>query len=188
MSGHTGGDVRAFIIPLVRAALALAAGIVVTFAQDHSAPFGLAVFGAWALAAGLLIGALQLRFEADRLTRLLGVIQAVVTAVAGILALTVGGGLAFLLVIVSAWAAITGFLELYAGYRARGRSAAARDWLMFGGFTAVLALVFLLLPPNVVVSVGILGAYWIILAVFAAIAAFSLKWAPSRQGTGVDAA
>ena len=64
------------------------------------------------------------------------------------------GGLPFLLYLVSVWAAVTGFVELFAGLRARGRTPAARDWIAVGGFTALLAIVFLLLPPDAVTAVG----------------------------------
>jgi len=41
----------------------------------------------------------------------------------------------------------------------------------------VLSLAFLLLPPHAVVSVGLLGAYLVIIGVYLVIAGFSLLWA-----------
>ena len=96
------------------------------------------------------------------------------------LALTLtAGGLGFFLYIVSVWAAVTGFLELYTGIRVRGRGQVARDWLVVGSFTAILALVFLLLPPHAVVAVGLLGAYLVITGVYLVIAGVSLSSAPA---------
>ncbi|MFC6356250.1 DUF308 domain-containing protein [Luethyella okanaganae] len=173
-AAHTAPE---WIVPLVRAILAVVPAVVITFSPDHSPESGLIVFGCWALATGLVVGALSLRRFGDRVSRSLFAANGVITTAAGILALGLfGGGLGFFLYLVTVWAALTGFLELYAGLRVRGRSTSSRDWLTAGGLTAVLAIVFLLLPPNAVVAVGLLGAYLVILAVFLGIAAFSLKW------------
>jgi uncharacterized membrane protein HdeD (DUF308 family) len=89
---------------------------------------------------------------------------------------------------VAVWAAVTGILELLAGLRLRGRTAAARDWIAAGALTALLALVFVLLPLDPVTAVGLLGAYLVVLGVLLLIGGFSLKWAAAGPvGTG-DAA
>jgi uncharacterized membrane protein HdeD (DUF308 family) len=175
-------------VPVVRGLLALVPAAVITFSQNHSPEFGLLVFGAWAIVAGLVVGALSMRLVADRGIRSLFVVTAVVTVVAGILALSVPGGLPFLLYLVSVWAAVTGFVELFAGLRARGRTAAARDWIAAGGLTAVLAIVFLLLPPDAVTAVGLLGGYLVILGVYLVIGGLSLKWAaaPGAATSGTE--
>lgn len=172
---------RYWVAPVVRGLLALVPAAVITFSPNHSAGFGLVTFGAWAVVSGLVVGALSLRLIEDRGIRSLFAINAVVTVVAGLLALTVPGGLPFLLFLVSAWAAVTGFVELYAGLRGRGRTAAARDWIVSGAFTAILAIVFLLLPPDTVTAVGLIGAYLVILGVYVLIGGFSLKWAASAD-------
>ncbi|GAA1957728.1 HdeD family acid-resistance protein [Agromyces allii] len=172
---------RYWVAPVVRGLLALVPAAVITFSQDHSASLGLVAFGAWAVVSGLVVGALSLRLIEDRGIRSIFAINAVVTVVAGLLALTVPGGLAFLLFLVSAWAAVTGFLELYAGLRGRGRTPAARDWIAAGGFTAILAIVFLLLPPDTVTAVGLIGGYLVILGVYLLIGGFSLKWAAAAD-------
>ncbi|HZW41083.1 MAG TPA: DUF308 domain-containing protein, partial [Agromyces sp.] len=127
-------------VPVVRGILALVPTVVVTFSPNHSPAFGLIVFGVWAVVSGLVVGALSLRSTVERGIRSLFAVNAVVTVVAGILALTVPGGLPFLLYLVSVWAAVTGIVELFAGVRARGHSPAARDWIAVGAFTALLAL------------------------------------------------
>ena len=175
-----------WVVPVVRGLLAAVAAVVITFSQNHSPEFGTLVFGVWAVASGLIVGALSLRLVTARGIRSLFAINAVVTVVAGLLALTVpGGGLPFLLYLVSVWAAITGFVELFAGLRARGREAAARDWIAVGALTAILAIVFLLLPPDAVTTVGLLGGYLVIVGVYLVIGGFSLKWAaaPVEPGT-----
>jgi uncharacterized membrane protein HdeD (DUF308 family) len=177
-----------WVVPVVRGLLALVPAAVITFSQNHSPAFGLLVFGVWATVAGLVVGALSMRLMADRGIRSLFIVTAVVTVVAGLLAVSVPGGLPFLLYLVSVWAAVTGFVELYAGLRVRGRTASARDWIAAGGLTAVLAIVFLLLPPDAVTAVGLLGGYLVILGVYLVIGGFSLKWAaaPGAAASGTE--
>ncbi|HEY1105129.1 hypothetical protein MUN74_09100 [Agromyces endophyticus] len=177
-----------WVVPVVRGLLAIVPAAAITFSQNHSAGFGLIVFGAWAVVSGLVVGALSLRLLDGRGIRSLFAIIAVVTVVAGLLALTVPGGLPFLLYLVSVWAAVTGFVELYAGLRTRGRSPVARDWIAVGAFTALLALVFLLLPPDAVTAVGLLGGYLVIVGVFLVIGGLSLKWAANQTADGAPAA
>lgn len=177
-----------WVVPVVRGAFAVVPGVAIAFSQDHSAALGLLVFGVWALVSGLVVGALALRDSTVPGIRSLFAVNAVATVTAGILALTVPGGLAYLLYLVSVWAAVTGFVEIYAGLRSRGRTPAARDWIAAGAFTALLAIVFLLLPPDAVTAVGLLGAYLVILGVYLVIGGFSLKWAaaPHRAAAGTE--
>lgn len=169
---------RYWTVTIGRAVLALVPAVIITFSRDHSATFGLVVFGSFALLSGLLIIVLSWRTLSASQGRMLFAVQGVVGVVAGALALAFNaGGLGFFLYLVSVWGAVVGFMELYSGIRVRGRVASARDWMLVGAFTAVLALVFLLLPPHVVVSVGLLGAYLVILGVYLIIAGLSLKWA-----------
>ena len=175
-----------WVVPVIRGLLAAVAAVVITFSPNHSPEFGSLVFGVWAVISGLVVGALSLRLVTARGIRSLFAINAVVTVVAGLLALTVpGGGLPFLLYLVSVWAAVTGFVELFAGLRARGTVAGARDWIAVGALTALLAIVFLLLPPDAVTAVGLLGGYLVIVGVYLIIGGFSLKWAaaPAESGT-----
>lgn len=175
---------RYWTVPVVRAALALVPAAIITFTADHAAQFGLLVFGAFALASGLFLAGMSWRTLGDPRERRLFAVQGAVGVVAGALALALnGGGLGFFLYLVTVWAAVTGFLELYSGIRVRDRSASARDWLVVGGLTAALSLAFLLLPPNAVVAVGLFGAYLVIVGVYLVIAGLSLKWASADAPT-----
>ncbi len=177
-----------WVVPVVRGLLALVPAAVITFSPNHSPELGLLVFGAWAIASGLVVGALTLRLIDDRGIRSLFLVTAIATVAAGLLAVTVPGALPFLLYLVSIWAAVTGFVELYAGLRARGRTSAARDWIAAGAFTAILALVFLVIPLDAVTAVGLLGGYFVILGVYLVIGGFSLKWAvaPGAAASGSE--
>ena len=194
-------DARYWLIPLVRAVIALGVAVAITFSADHSAPVGFLAFGAFALLSGLAIALLAARVTRPSVERSFSIAQGAVGVAVGVasFALTTSGT-AVLLFIVSAWAAITGFFELYLGIRSRGRLAQSRDWVFVGALTAVFAVVVLLIPSGFeqaftgpdevervltasVVLVGIIGAYAAIVGVYLAIAGLSLKWAarPSSE-------
>jgi uncharacterized membrane protein HdeD (DUF308 family) len=184
---------------LLRALPALALAAFITFSSDHSPTLGLAAFGVFAIVSGLVLAGLggrALRGPAARI-RTSAIAQGALTVVAGVAALLArDGGVLVLLYVVSVWAAVTGFLELVAGLRSRGRVPGATDAVTAGGLTVVLAVAFLLVPPDLVVqyggveqregqltapvvAVGLLGAYAAIVGVFLVIAALSMKWGTS---------
>jgi uncharacterized membrane protein HdeD (DUF308 family) len=189
--------VAPWVLTVARALTALVLGLAITFTGGHSAGFGLVAFGVFGVVAGavLLAGSL-LALAAP--TRGSFVVQGVVTLVAGIAALVVvasaseGGDVIVLVGIVSAFAVVTGALELVAGLRARGRDRSARDWILTGVLTVVLGVAFLVVPPGYtqslggiqnitgtltasVVLVGLLGAWGILVGVLQAISAVSLR-------------
>ena len=55
-----------------------------------------------------------------------------------------------------------------------------------GAFTALLALVYLVLPLDPVSAVGVLGGYFVIVGVYLVIGGFSLKWAAAPAATGTE--
>jgi uncharacterized membrane protein HdeD (DUF308 family) len=169
-------------VPLARAVPAGILGLYVTFSADHSARLGLVLFGAFALVSGVILLLLRGRFP-DRVVRGNFLVQGILAALLGALALVFnGGGLGLLLLLLPAFMAITGFLELYSGLRWRRHATAkqgligARDLLAVGAFTAAMALVFLLIPQDSVLAIGLLGAYCVLLCVYLAIGGLSLKW------------
>jgi len=170
---------RYWVVPAVRALIALAIAAVVTFTRDaHTAQFGLIVFGFFAVADGLATSVLTLLFSSRGLTRTLFAVQGGIGVVAGVVALALnGGGLGLYLYLVTVWAALTGVLELYSWVRERRRDAAARDWLITGALTAILALVLLLVPADAVLAIGLFGAWAVIVGVFQGIGAASLRTA-----------
>lgn len=181
-------------VPIVRALPAAAFALVITFSADHSARFGLLTFGVFAIATGILITVMAAVRLAGSRVRSFVLAQGVMTVAAGVLSLVVNdGGVRYLFFVVTAFAAITGFLELYSGLRSRGRFVGSGDWVTVGVLTAAAALVFLLVPPAFtqnfrgpdgvtrvldasVVAVGLLGAYGAIVAVYLVIAGLSARW------------
>lgn len=188
---------RFWPVQLARAVPALVVGLLITFSADHSVAFGLIVFGAFALATGLIIGWGAFRLE-GRILRAVSIGHSIVAVLTGIAAMffnATGAGTLFM--IVMTFAAVTGFLELYQGLRARGTLAEARDWVTVGALTAVLAIAVLLVPADYaapwsvvdkgvtasgvltsqIVVVGIIGAYAFLIGVYLVIAGLSARWA-----------
>jgi uncharacterized membrane protein HdeD (DUF308 family) len=181
---------------LLRALPAIVVAIVITFNADHSARLGLVTFGVLALGGGAVVLLGALRALPAGVVRWCFVLQGAVGIVVGAIALSsVGAGLPFLLLLLSAFCVLTGFLELYSGVRSRGRDASARDWIFVGALTVLFAIVALVVPADYsqpftgpdnveraltasIVIVGLLGAYSAILGVYLVIAGLSLKWAP----------
>ncbi len=168
---------RYWVVPAARAIAALALTAVITFTRDtHTAAFGLIVFGVFAVVDGLVTAGLSIPFAPRGVTRILFAVQGCIGVIAGVLALSLAGsGLGLFLYLVTVWAALTGFLELYNGLRNRGKDAAARDWLVTGVLTAVLAITFLLIPADAVLAIGLLGTWAVVVGVFQGIGAASLR-------------
>ncbi|MCU1412212.1 MAG: hypothetical protein JWR04_2919 [Rhodoglobus sp.] len=178
---------------------------VITFSSDHSAPLGLVTFGIYAVVVGAVLTASALRLGSKGVVRSVTFAQGILSILAGIVSLAIpSAGLPFFVFLLTAFAAITGFLELYLGLRSRGRSSSSRDWVFVGALTALLAIVVLLVPPGFsqsftgpdevqrvltasVIVVGTLGAYWAILGVYLVIAGLSLRWATSAAAVKAGA-
>jgi uncharacterized membrane protein HdeD (DUF308 family) len=190
----------AWILSAGRAFVALALGLVITFTTGHTAAFGLVAFGVFAVTSGLWLAAGTFGPKAEPMTRAAFRAQAVVTIVAGIAALVLpGGGIGYLIWIVSGWAIVTGALELVSGIRARRRATAWVDRVTVGALTLLLGAVVLVIPPDIadrfigekdvegmltspIIIVGVLGGWAIVTGVLLAIAAASPKQAPARSG------
>ena len=181
-------------VPLLRAIAAVLLAGAVTFLQDHSVTIGLTGFGGYAALSGAIILVMSVRLLWPGVPRRFFIAQGSITVAAGVVALIFSdGGLPFFLFLLSAWAAVTGFLELFSGLRSRSRSVLARDWVFVGALTALFSVVVLLVPPDLqqqftgpdgvervltasVIVVGALGAYCAVIGIYLVIAGLSLKW------------
>lgn len=199
------GAPDSWVAPLARAVPAIVLGVAITFSQDHSVTLGLTAFGLFGVVTAAVL--LASAFRADRSIRGVAWMHGIVTAVAAISALvSPSHELGVFVLIVSAWAIVTGALETVNGIRFRRTRPAGRDWLASGVLTLALGLLFLILPQDfaddygfedkgVVVSgtvtsditlVGVLGAWAFILGALLAIAAISLR-SSRPQPVEVDA-
>ena len=198
-----------WFLGLSRAIPAVVLTIVITFSADHSARLGLVAFGAYAIASGLATAIVAATRVASGTVRLIVLCQAAVALVTGGAALAVpGGGYAYFVLVLSAYAAVCGFLELYLGgrswrqsstrpsVRSSAPSSVARDWMFVGALSVALAVTAFVIPANFnqpfsvegvsgavtasVALVGVFGAYLAIVGIFLAIASFSLKWSATQ--------
>jgi uncharacterized membrane protein HdeD (DUF308 family) len=185
--------VAAWIAQLARGILALALGIAITLTLDHSPVFGLLTFGAFAVLSGVVLLVATLRGAYAARMRAGFLAQAVATLAAGVLALAVpGGGVAYLAIVVGAWAIVTGLLEGTSGILSRRLVPLARDWILTGALTVVLGVVAFALPPDFVqafagergnsgtltssvILVGVLGAWAILVGVLQVISAVTVR-------------
>ncbi|MCY7411713.1 MAG: hypothetical protein LH471_01530 [Salinibacterium sp.] len=190
-------DSMPWFLGLSRAVPAVILALAITFSADHSARLGLTAFGAYAVISGLAIAIVAVTRAGTGTVRLVVLCQAAVAVVTGGAALAVmNGGYAYFVLLLSAYAAVCGFLELYLGARSWRRStrhsSVARDWMFVGGLSVALAITALVIPANFnqpysvegvqgavtasVALVGVFGAYLAIIGIYLAIGAFSLKW------------
>jgi uncharacterized membrane protein HdeD (DUF308 family) len=178
--------VSAWVLPALRAVVALAAGFTITFTAAHSATFGLVAFGLFGVVAGAVVLAGSLGSRADRASRGLFLTQGIVTVLAGIAALALpAAGVHYLVFVVSAWAIVTGALELVSGIRARRRLPVARDWIILGGLTLALAIAFLVVPPDYNQTLGgieqVKGQLTASVVLVGMFAALESSWHPDRR-------
>jgi uncharacterized membrane protein HdeD (DUF308 family) len=138
-----------WLFAVIRAVPLATLAVVIAFTSNHAPAFGLLVFGAFGIVTGLVLGLLAwFRLRASG-ARPFFIAQAAVTLAFGVLALVFRtGGVPYVFFLFTAFAIITGFLELASGVRARRRFVAARDWMTIGGLTVLVAIAFLLVPPG----------------------------------------
>jgi uncharacterized membrane protein HdeD (DUF308 family) len=167
---------------VTRATIALVAGLTVTFSANHSPFFGLIVFGIFAALTGFATVIIPSDIPTDRA---LAITRGVVSCTVGACALALCTGTAdFYVFLVSSWAAAVGFLEVYAGLRARPSTVASRDATIIGGLTAILALVLVLIPADPVLAIGLFGVFVMLLGTHSMIAGLSLRWAVANREGG----
>ncbi|WP_091228128.1 acyl-CoA synthetase [Microbacterium sp. 3J1] len=197
---------RAFTVrhvQLLRALFAAAAAVMITFSPDHSAAVGLSVFSGFVLTTALvLILAAWLVFPAGERW------PSIVLALLGVVAGMTAGVPAWrtddlFFVVVIAWAAATGLVELIVGLRARrSGDPAARDSITVGAFGLLLAIVLLAIPAGfvqpyaiegageftltgIILGVGMFGGYAAIVAVFLGIAGLTPKRVDAADAAAV---
>lgn len=187
-------DARYWPVPILRAIPFLVLGMVITFVNNHSAVIGMTVFGATTLAGGLALGLGSWKWLSDPSSRTLALVQGAVGVIFGAVALSFStGGLPMLVALVTGWALLSGVLELVTGLRRRRTSGLARDWMLLGGITVLLAVIYLIVPTDYskelggiekirgtltssTILVGLVGAYGALVGIFLVIQGLSLKW------------
>jgi uncharacterized membrane protein HdeD (DUF308 family) len=175
---------RNWWVVLFRGLAGIIFGLITLFAPDISLTALVLVFGAYALADGVLamISAIRWRGETDRwwvilLEGLAGVAAGVITLFwPGITALT-------LLYMIAAWALLTGALEIAAAIRLR--KVIAGEWLLVlsGIVSIVFAALLALFPAAGALALVLwIGAYAVVFGALLIAFAFRLRsWGRSRS-------
>jgi uncharacterized membrane protein HdeD (DUF308 family) len=179
-----------WLAPLLRAAPALVVGLSITFIADHSALVGLVMLGVFGLASAAVLTITGARMSRAEPMRPLHRGLAVITGLAGLLALVVVATattavLGMLVLLVGGYAVLAGALELVWGIRHRERSPLARDAVVIGVGTLALAVV-LAFVGDPVSAVGFFGAYAVVLGIFLVIAALSARWSTQPKENGAS--
>jgi uncharacterized membrane protein HdeD (DUF308 family) len=176
--------VRNWWVVLLRGLAGILFGIITFISPDISLAALVLVFGAYALADGVLaiVSAIRWRGEIDRwwvllLEGLAGVAAGIVTFVwPGISALA-------LLYVIAAWALVTGVLEIVAAIRLR--KIITGEWLLalIGIASVALGVMLALFPgPGALALVIWIGAYAMATGVLLVVLAFRLRsWGRSRD-------
>ncbi|MFJ4167753.1 acyl-CoA synthetase [Microbacterium sp. NPDC089698] len=197
-------------VQLARAAFAAVAALMITFSANHSAVVGLSVFSGFALVTALIhmLAAWLVAPSGWRWPYVLLAVIAILTGMAGSIPAWRTTPLFFVVVI--AWGALGGLVELIAGIRARRQARAgtapavvadgARDAILIGSLGLALAVGLLCVPTTyalnysiaeagsftltgITLAVGIFGAYAAIVAVFLGIAGLSPRARTAGAGT-----
>lgn len=163
----------------LRAAISLAVGLFITFSQSHAATIGLlalAIFSlGFALTNGLssaIWGKGLVAIEAMPLT-----VVSLLIGVFSLMALSLDSDLSkdaaqtAFIGLVTVWGLVAGAFEMYLARRASFKTTNGREYLMSAILSAVLGLLFLVAPLDIVSAVGFFGAYLIVSGVQLGVAA-----------------
>jgi hypothetical protein len=173
--------------PVAVAARAVAAAVVavaVTFALDHRAPdrFGLAALGGYLVlqAVVLAIGVTGLAWS--RVGRILVLVRAAVSLVGAVVALTgLEQGVSLLRPLESLVFLLVGALEIVGGLRRSERADLSGDAVVVGGLQVLVGILLLVLNPDALFAVGVLGAWGAVVAVYLGISAANLRRKRERR-------
>jgi len=169
----------------LKAAIALATGIFITFMQIHDQVIGLTALAVlalgWAAANLLAIFLAKNRISVLESVPLL-VIQAIFGAIAVSAALNVGNEPATqilqfspLTILAITWGFLSGAYDVWQAQLVGSKTPAGRDFLISSGLNFVLAAIFLIPNLDVVSAVGFIGAYSVLMGVHLGISAASPK-------------
>ena len=173
-----------YVVSLVRSIILIITGLVIAFTQNHSAQFGLIVFGIFLLVTSISLGVMSRGPAMNQQARGFHMWQALVSLVVGALAIGLSqAGTLFLLWAIVLWAVLVGVAEVFAGWRLPPGVGFRQDWIVQGVMTVVLALIVLTQQADSVAVVGFLGAWTIILGVYLTIAGLSARWSAKESAT-----
>lgn len=168
-----------------RAILCALLAIVLTFSQDggvavsskdRDPAFGLLVLGAFLVLQAVVLAVFSGSLSISRTGRLLVLVRAGVSLVGGVVALaSTGGGLALLRPLEAVVFLVLGAIEIAGGVRRTERAELAGDAVVVGGLQVLVGLLLGILNGDVLLAVGVLGAWGAVVAVYLGISAVNLR-------------
>jgi hypothetical protein len=161
-----------------RAAAAAVVAIAVTFTLDHRHPasFGLAALGGYLLLQAVVLAVCVTGLAWSRGGRVMVLVRAAVSLVGGVVALTgLNGGIDLLRPLEALVFLAVGALEIIGGLRRTERSDLSGDAVVVGGLQVLVGVLLLVLNPDALLAVGVLGAWGAIVAVYLGISAANLR-------------
>jgi hypothetical protein len=163
----------------LRAAISLAVGLFITFSQSHAATIGLLALAIFSLGFAVVNGVSSaiwgkglVAIEAMPLT-----VVSLLIGVFSLMALSLNSNLSIdaaqtaFIGLVTVWGLVAGAFEMYLARRASFKTTNGREYLMSAILSAVLGMLFLVAPLDIVSAVGFFGAYLIISGVQLGVAA-----------------
>jgi uncharacterized membrane protein HdeD (DUF308 family) len=159
---------------ILRGVLAIAFGVVAFVAPPATIAALVLLFGAWALVDGVFHIAGAIMDRTQNRSRLLAVLQGIVSIAAGLLALAFPDVAALsLLLIISAWAIVSGVVEVVMAIRLR-EQITGELWLAIAGILSIVfgVLLFLFPTSGAITIVWLIGAFAIVFGV----AMIALGW------------
>jgi uncharacterized membrane protein HdeD (DUF308 family) len=144
---------------ILRGVVAIAFGILAFLAPDWGLAVLVALFAAWALIDGVTGLWAGIRSRSTDRNWWLEVIEGVVSVVAGLVALVLPPGFVaeILVLLIAAWAIVTGVFEIWSAIRLR-EQVRGEFWLGLAGVASILFGVVLFLYP----APGALSLVWLI--------------------------
>lgn len=174
-----------WLVVTLRAVISATVTALITFLPLHDALFGFRVFAMFTLLSGVVMVVSARYSMTDSTTRYFVFGQGMLGVVAGGSALYLQHwSQAILLALITLWAILSGILELYGGLRLPKGDTQKNDLVFVGALTLVLGLAFLLQSPDSVLQIGLFGLYSAIVAVYLAIAGFSMR--PQKAQSAVE--
>lgn len=162
------------LLLILRAAVFLEVGLIVTFSQSHSLQVGLMALTSFGVGYAMVTVFTAL-LQRTKISQFDSVGMTAIALVVGLAAANVPLSNAefWFRVLVVVWGLASGTYELFMARKAGFKTSRGKELIISSGLALFLGVLFLLAPLGVVPSVGFFGAYMILGAVHTGISAAS---------------
>jgi uncharacterized membrane protein HdeD (DUF308 family) len=167
------------LLLILRAAVFVGVGLLITFTQAHTYAVGLVALTVFAFGYAL-VSAAALILKRNQVPVVETILQAAYAVLVGVGAVAIAGDASLWLTkLYAVWGLASGLTELVQAFRTGRKTNRGRELLISGGLSTAFGLLFALVPLAELDTVGFFGAYLILSAVHLGIAAASERKAPN---------